>query len=180
VKRVVVRVPTVVAGLLFLVSVLNPFVSAEVYGLIGGRLFVRGKLWSFKGDLVLTELIGPWPEARSNVSTEQKWFADYWGFSDAYYSNGLVRMENYGLSLLVLVFITQIGTLAFAAASLLYRRFERILLLCAAVFGSLTILGMCLFSSGLQSFSLEPGFWLALGSAVLFLATLIASRIMRV
>ncbi|HML03836.1 MAG TPA: hypothetical protein VK487_10775 [Candidatus Bathyarchaeia archaeon] len=47
--------------------------------------------------------------------TQEKWFADYWGFSDAYYSNGLVRMENYGLSLLVLVFIIQIGTIAFAA-----------------------------------------------------------------
>lgn len=167
---------TTFAGLLFLVSMLNPFISAQVFGLIGGRLFVQGKLWSFKGDLVLKELVGPWAEIRVNVSTEENWFANYWGFSYASYSGGFLRIDEYGLSVLAIVFVAQIAMLVFTVLSLLSRRSAQILLLGAVVFSSVSFLGMLFFSQGVrQVFTLEPGFWLTLASALLYSTTYIVS-----
>ena len=177
-RRLVVKGLTAFAGLLFLVSTLNPFVSAQVFGLIGGRLFVQGKLWSFKGDLVLKELVGPWAEIRINVSTEENWFANYWGLGYASYSGGFLRMDEYGPSALALVFIAQIATLVFTGLSLLSRRFAQILLLGAVVFSSVSFLGVLFFSQGVrQVFTLEPGFWLTLASALLYSATYVVSSL---
>lgn len=185
-RRIVLAALTVIAGCVFLVSMLNPFVSAFLWPLVNMEGFysgVIGKFWSFKGVVESMSQAGPAASGLYNVSISEYWFTDCWSLRNT--SNLMtgpkwsMQVDGPGMSVLILVFASQVLTLAFMVSSLFIRKFTPLLLLGTVIFSLTSILGMWSFSQIVHRMeNFEAGYWLTIVSAALFSATFMASLIL--
>jgi hypothetical protein len=181
--RIMPKVIMGIVAFVFLVSMLNPFLSGVLWppeGLTGSRLYVEGEVWSFKGTLKMRIWVGPWGNLNFSVSQAERWFTDYWVLgripNDQSYHWGLLYWGVFGVSVSLFVFVGQIMTLLSTASCLLVRRVTLPWLLAAALCGLFTILSMEVFRLEIYNkTSFEAGFWLSVASDILLFAVLIAS-----
>ncbi len=167
-RAAVVRVFGTLAFLLFLCSVLSPFLEVSWSGL---RTFVGfpGPLtfWSFR-------MTNVYFRAPDDLVVNEYWFLDYWS-----------KYTNYGTSelgfamstVLALLFAAQIFTILFGA--LVVSKSKSYLSVSAAVSNIVTIFCMWLVSRVFIypyfRYVFLVGFWLAFASAILFFAVFILS-----
>lgn len=161
------RALTVFAGFLFLVSVFLPFFSTgPVFD--GNRVYVPEErpdgvlFWSFMG----AERIVGW--------TGQVVGVVYYGFGDYWRNVGYIGLD---VSLLFRMLAAQILTVLFVVLGLVLRRFSSLWLLLAGVSSVITVSSMWSFGLAIPQGKIEVGFWLAVASAILFLALFIVSLI---
>jgi hypothetical protein len=185
-RRIVLAALTAIAGCVFLVSMLNPFVNAFLWPLGNMRGIysaVIGEFWSFKGVVKSMLQAGPAASGLYNVSISEYWFADCWSLGNvSSLVTGLkwsMQVDGPGMSVLILVFVSQVLTLAFMVSSLFIRKFTPLLLLGTVIFSLTSILGMWLFSQLVHRMeNFEAGYWLTIISAVLFSAIFLTSLIL--
>jgi hypothetical protein len=151
-----------VAGLLFLVSIFLPFISFSGFSMIPEVGSVIDRYWSFKMTVEWVYKLSP-----HQSETVQYWFGDYWKLAGV--------DTGFQSSLLIAMLATQVLTVLFAAFAAFKMRLPWVLL--PVAFSAGTVLCMWYVSQPVNITAYQPGFWLALASAVLFLATFIVSLI---
>lgn len=166
--RIVLRVAVAIAGFLFLVSVFFPFLSAK-QGIQSDVLVFRVEFSSFRGVYWFWRVGWGWESTMVS-------FSDYWKGTGILWPGG-------GQPILIFLLLVQILTVAFSAASFLFRRLASPLLVGGLFFNYATLMGMMFFVNRMttdfpySSLTLENGFWLSLISIMLFLAALIVSSL---
>ncbi|MEM2102673.1 MAG: hypothetical protein QXM22_04090 [Candidatus Bathyarchaeia archaeon] len=167
-KKAVLRAITAFACFLFLVSIFCPFLSIRGVSMIPEIKFVIVSFWSFR---VTHEYQWRLP---SEIIThgEEYWFDNYWRYVRIGYSD----VE---AGVMILMFMTQILTVAFAMWAASLRRVKAFWFLLPAIYSAVTVFGMGYISQANTSLGqptkLETGFWLTSISLVIFIGVFFTS-----
>lgn len=158
-RILVLRALAALSCLIFLFSIISPFLSAQY----PNNMFTdTTQFWSFKS---YTEQIIPF--LRMTPITYENWFLDYWAKESAYRSEFLV--------LFPLMFVAQVLTLLVGVTTVMVRK--RLLVYVPPVLCSIIIVLMAYVSMSSKiewSWQYQQGFWLILVSFFSFLSVPIA------
>jgi len=166
-----VKVYSILTLILFLFSIVYPFLQVQLFGLVtftgapGPETF-----WSFRATTVWFRT----PDSPGSPIIREYWFADYW---TQYTSYRTVEL-GFGIgSILAFMFGAQVLTILFAASAIF--KVKPYLFLVSVIFNVFIIVFMWLtsraFSYSYYRCSFQAGFWLTVASATLFLAGSILS-----
>ena len=153
------------ACFLFLVSIFLPFLRAQWFGLVIPETYPGPEyFWSFKQTYEYWDL----STGKFRVARGEWWFADYW----SRIGQGIGTPRVWIPPLLICILDTQVFTVLLGVLAILKAK-SRFLLISTVIFNVSTIFCMVLVSCVLDSWYLkisQPGFWLTLASATMFLA----------
>lgn len=166
-KGIILRALAAFACILFAISILYPFLRAEGFSAIPEIVSIPVTFWSFREVYAIFYMGHFYP-----AQTMEFWFTDYWHHA------GLGSVEG---SVLILTFNAQLLTVLSAILAVYLRRLRSLWLLLTGVCNVVTVFCMWSFSQlennkfGLHIIGFDVGYWLALASAILFLAIFFVS-----
>lgn len=168
-RRIALKAVVAFAGFIFSVSVFLPFQSARVFSTIPEIKYQTLMFWSFQATNSGVERF-----SSITMWTETFRFVDYWS----------ILRVGWGVpaGLIILMFIAQLLSILSSIGVVLLRRPASFWFLLPGIYGGVTVLSMVFFAAAtktlrgfVMSVNLEAGFWLAIASTALFLASFLLS-----